>query len=569
MGRPINRYAKDETGSVKKNWKGRIHVGLVYPNRYAVGMSNLGFHAVYRLFNRFDTVLCERFFLPEEADRGEIRSVESGRTLSEFDIIAFSISFENDFPHLMQMLQKAGLPLRSGDRASPHPLILAGGVACFLNPEPIAPFIDGFLVGEAEAILPDFFRHFNPGKERNNLLKTLAREVPGVYVPAFYAPAYHADGTLKSFLPVCDVPVNIKKRYVEDLSDTPAMSAVLTPNTTFSNTFLVEVARGCPHGCRFCSAGFVYRPPRFRPIDLLERCVQEGLSLTDRIGLVSTAVSDLPGLKTLCKKALEKEALLSFSSFRTDAMNSEFASILRKSRVKTATLAPDAGSERMRRVINKGISEEDLLRSTELLVRGGIPNLKLYFMVGLPTETPEDVRAIVQLCKRVKQVFLSTSRTVKRIGTITVSLNAFVPKPFTPLQWAAMDDLRVLKEKIKSVKKGLKRVANVSVKTDPLRHDLIQALLSRGDQRVAKMLIRRLGARGTWPGTLKAFPEAVGFYVTRERSLDEKLPWDFIDHGIDKSFLEREYERAKKNKISASCPIKGCELCGVCRLEKR
>jgi len=565
MGRFSNTRPENETGVVRKNWKGRIRVVLVYPNHYAVGMSNLGFQAVYRLINAIDHVLCERAFLPDGSGDEAVRSVESGRFLHEFDIIAFSVSFENDFPNLLSILHQAGVPLRSADRMSPHPLVLGGGVACFLNPEPIAPFIDCFLMGEAEVILSEFFNLYTPTGDRNKLLREMARSIRGVYVPGFYKTAYNDDGTLKRFKPICDVPETIKRRYISDLAECPTTSMVLTPHTTFKETFLIEVARGCPHGCRFCSAGFVYRPPRFRPVDLLEQCVEKGLGLTHRIGLVSTAVSDLPGLETLCKKALESDMVLSFSSLRTDAMNAEFASVLRQSRVKTATLAPDAGSERMRRVINKGITEDDLLNAVEVLIDGGIPNLKLYFMVGLPTETMEDVEAIVRLCRRVKKQFLVSSRARKRIGTITVSLNAFVPKPVTPFQWAAMEDQRTLKKKIKWVKQGLRREANVSVKTDPLRRDVVQALLSRGDRNVANLLERRHETGATWPGILKTFSKASGFYITRERPVSEKLPWDFIDHGISNLFLAGEYRKAKEGRVSAPCPMKDCSLCGVCK----
>jgi radical SAM superfamily enzyme YgiQ (UPF0313 family) len=295
--------------------------------------------------------------------------------------------------------------------------------------------------------------------------------------------------------------------------------------------------------------------------------VASAAAVSNKIGLVSTAVSDLPDLEKLCRTALEKRLDISFSSLRTDALTPEIVSILRKSRVKTATLAPDAGSERMRQVINKGITEDHVLEATEILVSGGIPNLKLYFMVGLPTETPDDVAAIVALCRQVKQRFLASSRARKRIGNITVSLNAFVPKAFTPFQWAAMDGVKALKQKFAQVRDGLKRVANISVKTDPLRSDFIQAMFSRGDRRVADALMRYHMSGGPWPKVLKSMSPGPEFYVTRERPLDEKLPWDFIDHGIRKSFLAREYERAKQGKTSSPCPVKDCHACGICRTE--
>ncbi len=560
---------KSEIGTIRKQWKGRIKVALVYPNTYHVGMSNLGFQTVYDLLNKIDHVVCERSFLPEDSGpaAGRIVAIESGSPISDFDIIAFSVSFENDYPNLLTILERAGIPLRSDDRGTPHPLVIAGGIAFFSNPEPVSPFIDCFLIGEAEAILPRFFDTASPdllSQNRRSCLKTLARNVPGAYVPAFYSTTYNPDGTVCAIEPVCDVPVKIERMYMKDLSSVPTCSAIITTDTTFDRTFLIEVGRGCPHGCRFCSTGFVYRPPRFRPFSLLDKCLQQGASMTDKIGLVGAAVSDLPDINKLCGQALEKDTRISFSSLRADALSPELLSILRQNKVKTATIAPDAGSERMRKVINKGITEEDVLNAAENLVASGIPNLKLYFMIGLPTETMDDVEAIVLLCKQIKHRFLKSSRIRKRIGEITVSLNSFIPKPFTPFQWIAMDEMHSLKKKIKKIKDGLKRVANVRVHSDIPRWAYIQALLSCGDRKVAQILLLANQNRGNWPKTLKASPVNPDFYVHRERSLDELLPWDFIDHGINKSFLKQEHKRALQGKTSPPCPIESCNICGVC-----
>ncbi len=561
---------KSEIGTIRKQWKGRIKVALVYPNTYHVGMSNLGFQTVYDLLNKIDHVVCERSFLPDDSGpaAGRIVAIESGSPISDFDIIAFSVSFENDYPNLLTILDRAGIPLRSDDRGTPHPLVIAGGIAFFSNPEPVSPFIDCFLIGEAEAILPRFFDIALPdllSQDKRTCLKTLARNVTGAYVPAFYSTTYNPDGTVCAIEPLIDVPVKIERMYMKDLSNVPTCSAIITTDTTFDSTFLIEVGRGCPHGCRFCSTGFVYRPPRFRSFSLLDKCLQQGASMTDEIGLVGAAVSDLPDINKLCGRALEKGTRISFSSLRADALSPELLSILRQNKVKTATIAPDAGSERMRKVINKGITEEDVLNAAENLVASGIPNLKLYFMIGLPTETMDDVEAIVLLCKQIKHRFLKSSRIRKRIGEITVSLNSFIPKPFTPFQWIPMDEVRSLKKKIKKIKDGLKRVANVRVHSDIPRWAYIQALLSSGDRKVAQILLLANQNRGNWPKTFKASPVNPDFYVHRERSLNELLPWDFIDHGINKSFLKQEYKRALQGKTSPPCPIESCNICGVCK----
>ena len=565
----VGPKASVERGVIRKAATGRMRVALVYPNTYAVGMSNLGFQTVYRLLNHIDAIVCERAFLPGQ-DGGKIHrvlTVESQTPIEDFDIIAFSISYENDAPTMLTILETAGLPLPAARRGATLPLVLAGGVLCFLNPEPLAPFVDAFLLGEAEALIPPFFDRFDLARERDDMLLELAREVPGVYVPRFYTPRHHADGTLAAFEPSADVPETVRRTLVPDLSRLPTASTILTPDTTFDDTYLIEVSRGCPHGCRFCSAGYVYRPPRFRPFELLDRQVDEGCRLTDRIGLVGAAVSDLPGIRELCARDRGRDIHFAFSSLRVDALDGPLIEALKKSRTKTATIAPDAGSERMRRTINKGVTEDQVLSAAEILVAAGIPNLKLYFMVGLPTETDDDVAAIVDLVQRVKKRFLKTSRGKGRMGWITVSLSAFVPKAFTPFQWAAMDTVKVLKGKIKTVQRGLSKTANVRVHADLPRWAHLQALIARGDRRTADILLLGHANHGNWPQTFKAAPVDPNFFIHRERDPEELFPWDFIDQGIDKTYLLKEYRRALAGKPGIPCPAdpERCNICGVCK----
>jgi len=545
-------------------------------------MASLGFQTVYTLFNQIESVVCERFFLPPAGNprsKTSLQSSESGKPLTDFDIIAFSLSFENDYPNLLAILDQGGIPLLARERGLSYPLIIAGGVACFLNPEPLAAFIDCFLIGEAEDLIPEFiarceqteYVHLYLLKEGRNVksrfLADLANTVPGVYAPLLYKTEYKTDQTIKSFQardPYTGAPPCVCRQYTPDLSRFSTQSAIVSSKAAFSDAYLVEIGRGCPHGCRFCSAGFIYRPPRFRSFAHLNRNITQGAAMAPKIGLLGAAVSDLPEIGRLCESAIRNNTALSFSSLRADAITPELTQAMRHSGVKTATIAPDAGSERMRRVINKGLTEADILNATEMLVKDGILNLKLYFMVGLPTETTDDVEAIADLSEKIKAVFLQASRPNRRMGEIAVSLNAFTPKPFTPFQWAPMDSTRLLKTKISRIRKRLQPMHNVRLQVNSLRQAYLQALLSRGDRRVSDMLLLARKNRWNWPKTMKEAPLHPDFFSLRERLPDEHLPWDFIDHGISKQFLLNEYRRALKAKTTPACPMKDCNKCGVC-----
>ncbi|MEJ2096263.1 MAG: radical SAM protein [Deltaproteobacteria bacterium] len=522
IGEYHRRLLADESGGILKRRQGKISVALVYPNTYSVGMSSLGFQAVYRLLNSTNDIVCERAFLPEIRfkNANDIITLESGRPLRQFDMLAFSISFENDYPNMLTILALAGIPFFSADRKDSHPLVAAGGVACLLNPEPIASFVDCFFIGEAEEMLLPFFNRFVPGDPRADQLKRIARHVKGIYVPACYQSRYSADGRLQSMAPIADVPEKITRVYLKNLDAVDTSSAIVTPHTTFDRTHLIEVSRGCPHGCRFCGAGFIYRPPRFRSLAFLKAGLKAGEKRSNKIGLVGAAVSDLPNLNELCAQA-GPQTRLSFSSLRADALNNELIDAMKRSGVKTATIAPDAGSQRLRNVINKGLQEVNILEAVENLVANNIPNVKLYFMVGLPTETP--------------------------------------------FQWVAMDETILLKEKIKRIKSKLRRVSNIQVHADVPKWAFVQGVLSRGDRRVSGILKSLHDNKGNWAKTFKSSVVNPDFYVHRERPLDEVFPWDFIDHGLSKAFLKAEYKKAILEKTTPPCkPSAACGVCGVC-----
>jgi radical SAM superfamily enzyme YgiQ (UPF0313 family) len=560
---PPHGVPPEESGVIRKSWSGRIHVGIVFPQRYGLAMSNLGYQTVYRQFNAFEDVVCERFCLPG-APNIRLRSIENDRPPTAFDILAFSIAFENDYPHVLQLLDRARIPLLAKDREASHPLIVIGGIAAMLNPEPLAPFADMMLIGEAEAILPDFMEGYRRSSNRRQFLKHAAVEVPGAYIPAYYSIAHDTNGKITAVVPDPAIPATVNLARAADVETLDTSSTVLTAETTFADTCLIEVSRGCPHGCRFCSAGFIYRPPRFRNAAFLEKNIRHAMTRTSRVGLVGAAVSDFPELSTICRQFEGTDLRLSFSSLRADALTDDLLQVLKSNRTKTATIAPEAGSQRMRNVINKGLTEEDILCAAEKIVKAGIPNLRLYFLVGLPTETMEDIDAIITLCRKIKAIFLDASRRQKRIGTITVNTNAFIPKPATPFQWTAMDTVAALQTKARMLRSGLKAIANVKFQMEKIRDGYVQAFLSRGDRRIADLLLQRHHLAGNWGQVLKESPLDTGRYVTRPRDRDEILPWDFINTGMAKSFLWSDYQKALAGRTSPTCPTDGCTRCGAC-----
>ncbi|MBI9090432.1 MAG: radical SAM protein [Desulfobacterium sp.] len=566
MAKKTRRSKKEtvriEKGSIVKRNKGLIKTALVYPNTYQAGMSSLGFQTVYGLINDLDHVAAERVFLPK--DKEGLQSIETGLDLSQFDIIFFSISFENDYLNLVSMLKRAGIPLRSTDRGDSYPLVIAGGVACFLNPEPIAPFMDIMLLGEGELLIEPFFDIYTPDLPREDLYQELVPSLAGVYVPGDYIPQYNPDKDLIGMKVLNDqAPGQIRVRRVRELGDISTTTRILSSDTAFKNIFLVETGRGCHHGCRFCSAGFIYRPPRFYPEDVVIRALGEAKELTNKVGLVSAAVSDHPGINTICARGIEEELHLSFSSLRADALTDELITTLQRSGVKTATIAPEAGSERMRRIINKKISEADLLSATQRLVETGIINLKLYFMIGLPFESDDDILAIVDLTQKIRERFLETSRKKQKIGTITLSINPFIPKPATPFQWAPMERIPSLKKKLKMITDGLKRVPNMQINSESFRMARINALLSRGDRQIADIL--ESAVELGWSRALKEAKDYCEVQIHTERQKDAFFPWDIVDTGIKRPFLRKEYDRAKAEKISPDCPMIDCNRCGICR----
>ncbi|MFQ5900338.1 MAG: radical SAM protein [Thermodesulfobacteriota bacterium] len=554
-----------EKGTIYKKWGGRLKVALIYPNTYSVGMSNLGCQSIYLYLNQLDYVVCERSFLPDSVDI-PLFSLESQTPLYRFDVLAFSISFEEDYLNIPNILTRTGIPVLSNDRKDGHPVILAGGVATFLNPEPIAGFIDLFALGEGEELITEIFplihRKRSAGTDKEGILRELT-EIEGVYVPKFYTVSYSPEGTIRERISLHGLPERVKKRRVENLDSFSPPSPVLTPGAEFSNMSLLEVSRGCPRGCRFCAAGFIYRPPRKRGIERLKEAVIQGINRGARTGLLGTSVSEHPFLDDLLNLVKKEGGEASISSLRIDTLNLERLRLLKSTGYRTITMAIETGSERLMRVINKSISRKDILSTIDMIKESGIRRVKLYYMIGLPAEMDEDIDALIELSLMIRDRL----RGGTFIPRLTLSINPFVPKPWTPFQWYPLEEVKALKGKVERIKKALGREPNITAKFASPRIAYTQALLSLGDRRIGSFILRTLseGKRDALEGMTPP-PE---FFVYRHKDIRETLPWDFIDHGIDKGYLVMEYKNGIKGLETPACEVESCVRCGVCGLEER
>lgn len=536
----INILLSKEKGTIFKDPGGKISICLIYPNTYYVGMSNLGFQGIYRMLNMRDDVVCERAFLPDDIDEYKrtdtpVFSLESKRPLKEFQIIAFSISFENDYPNIIKILHLSNISPRSVDRNEYDPLMIAGGVCAFFNPEPISEIFDIFFVGEAEEFLYEFLEIYKITSDKRDLKKR-ASKIEGIYVPEFYDVIYDNDGKIKERIAKEDAPEKIKRRFLKDLSISSVRTAIITPETEFSNMHLIEAMRGCPWRCRFCLVGHIYSPVRKKDIDLLRQEI-EGIKALDimkktKIGIVGPSLSDLNGIEDiLCIEDVD----FSITSLRASKKSFRLIELLKGH--KSVSIAPEAGTERMRRIINKRVTEEDIIGLSELILNSGIENLRLYFMIGLPEEKEEDISGIVDLVKKIRNT------SVK--GKITLSISTFVPKPFTPFQWHQMDTLSSLKEKLRFIKKSLRNETNVFVFHDLPKYAHMQGVFSLGDRRIFS-LIKEMAINGDFKKACINSGIDIDFYIFRKKDFEEILPWDFIDTGIKKEELWKQYQEALK-----------------------
>ncbi|MFZ5776488.1 MAG: radical SAM protein [Thermodesulfobacteriota bacterium] len=559
-----------ERGAWRKRWAGLLPVALLFPNRYSLGNSNLGFQLVYDLVNRLPGLVCERFFLGENTPS---LSLESSRPLRDFPILLCSLSFEQDFANLIAMLRAGGIEPLAEERNPGHapsaagrPFILGGGVATMINPEPLAPFIDCFLIGEAEPVLGQLMEFLASEAGRTpmrELLFELATAWPGCYVPRLYDMQYQPDGTLAAIEPQPGIPKRVR-RLLLDQPPKAGHSRLLSPEMEFSDLFLAELGRGCSRGCRFCAAGFVYRPPRLWSVESILAALAERPGDTKRVGLLGMEMARNEDLVRIADLLLSEGCALSFSSLRADAISEELCRLLAASNLKSAAIAPDGGSERLRRVINKGISEADVLQAAEALTQAGLTHLKLYFMIGLPTETEEDLEELLGLVDKVRQVLLAVGRGRGRLSNITLSVNSFVPKAWTPFQFHAMAGLGALKKKIQFLKRGVAGLPNTRLMVDSPGNAFLQAVLARGDRRVGLALLRLAENAAGWRQAMREAGVEPEHYAMRQRGREEVLPWEVVDHGISRDYLWAEYGKALTGRATPACEPLICRRCGVC-----
>ena len=561
---------KDEDSRITVNPHAGQKVAIVYPNTYFVGMSNLGLHIIYEEINLRNDSVCERIFLPEKKEleaydktKTPLMSVETQRPMHQFDVVAFDVTFEMDYFHIPLMLRHGRVPIMGKDRTEFDPIVIAGGPCATFNPEPFADFIDAFIIGEGEGIVSRVLDIIRDGKmeglDRHAILRQLAN-ISGVYVPSLYVPIYSDDGEFKGYHIAEGAPKTINRHF--EMLTSGGETVVATNYTEFGAMYIIEVARGCGRHCRFCMAGYCFRVPRVRPLEILKEGVDRAEKLGKKVGLMGAAISDYPEVDELVTYIRSKDMRYSCASLRADSLTQAVVDGLADSGQKTITIAPETGSERLRRVINKGISEEHLQNAATLSAKSGIQHMRLYIMIGLPTETDEDIEAIVGLAERTQ----AHMAEVGCKGRLTLSINPFIPKPFTPFQWMAMDNQKTVEKKLQYIKKALQKNRRIEVLVESPKEAYIQGVLARGDRRLGAVLAACAADRGS--KSFKAEMKAAGLDMDemnyRERSFDEFLPWSHLDMGMDEGYLEMEWKRSVDEAYTPPC-VQGCKRCGVCK----
>lgn len=588
------RYIGNEYNSIHKDKSViKVHVALAFPDIYEIGMSHLGIKILYHLLNEQDDIYAERVFAPwidfEKLLRDNkipLFSLESKTTLKNFDFLGFSLQYEMSYTNILNMLDLSGIPLFSKQRTDKHPFIIAGG-PCAYNPEPLAEFIDFFVIGEAEESLLEILEAYKKFKEsgapRQYFLEKVS-EIRGVYVPSFYDVNYNEDGTVKNIYPLKrGVPSRIKKRIIKNMDEVYYPTKFIVPYMNIvHDRAVLEIFRGCSRGCRFCQAGMVYRPVREKSADKLEKLAGDIIDCTgyEEISLSSLSTSDYSSLKQLAEKLTQRfrrsRVGLSLPSLRIDAFSLQLAQKVQEIKKTGLTFAPEAGTQRLRDVVNKCVTERDLLNSVRDAFVCGWTSVKLYFMIGLPTETEEDIEGIAKLAHSVVNVYRDVHGNAKGLK-LNVSTSTFVPKPFTPFQWEKQLELSKIEERQKKLKRLL-RGRNINYSWHDAELSFLEAIFSRGDRKLSKVLYTahkngckfdgwdEMFSYERWMDAFDTEGLDPRFYANRQRRQEEFFPWDIIDPGIDKHFLLKELENAKKAKTSPDCRTENCQGCGIKRI---
>ncbi|ADL07727.1 B12-binding domain-containing radical SAM protein [Thermosediminibacter oceani] len=561
MRQKIERLREEEIAllPIKSFGSVPVNVALVFPNIYELGMSNLGFQAIYREINTRQDSLCHRAFLFKGFPAHTIEAIQP---LESYDIVAFSVSFELDYINLLKILHDANIPLFAQERVGP--LVMMGGPAATFNPEPLSPFVDFVVIGEGEEVIHEIIDAYrdNKGSPKETILEKLA-QIEGVYVPRLYDIGYNERGGVEKFEVKPPAPSKVRRRWIKNLDALNTETAVLTPNTEFKDMFLIEISRGCGRNCRFCMAGYCYRVPRVRALEKIIDRAEFASKYGKRVGLVGAAVSDYPRIDELSEELTKRGIKFSVSSLRADTLREPLLRGLSLSGHKTLTIAPEAGSQRLRNVINKGLTEDHVLDSINMAQKFGIKNIKLYYIIGLPTETSDDIEEMIDFLTRVKEKMVSSGN---KTGLLTVSINPFIPKPFTPFQWFGMEPVPVLEEKLRKLKSSLKP-KGIKVLYESPRVSQIQAALARGDRTTAMMLYKVHLEGGDLSRFRRVWVEGknVEYYAHREFDLDVVLPWEHIDIGLKKEYFVEEYKRALKGESTRRCTEEVCNVCKICR----
>ena len=548
-----------------------IRVLLVYPNTREVALANLGFQQVYSLLNSIQGVECDRYALPtdwvpetEMLSQKDLRSMDMNRLPADFDMIAFSISFEPDYLNTVIALKYFNIPLDRAERDSSCPMIVAGGSAIFINPEPLANCMDVMFIGEGEGMANYFFDTLYKFEDKNKFLEKAA-SLPGIYVPEFYDSQIDS-GRQVGVSTTIDIPSRVTRHWVAEEESLCTHSVVHGENSTFKDMALMEVTRGCIWACRFCTAGFIYRPPRLPDLNKTYDSMMQTLGgqgkTAQTIGLVGPSVTDHPQLPALAKRITDEGKTISFSSLRMETLTDELVGLILKSGQKTLTVAVDGPSERMRDVINKAATDDFIIEKCRFLTRKGILHLKIYSIIGLPHETDDDIEQFIRLIERVQEVYVDECRNLGRIGRVTISLSPLVPKPGTPFQWHPMEKVKSLKKKFSRLRKALGKLPHLKLSFGSPNEAYLQTYLSRGDRSVHEFFKTFLSNGHDAKSALNK--HSVDSFVYRQYGKEDYLPWDIVDHGYRNGFLWDDYQRGLNAGRTPVCDTATCHVCGIC-----